>query len=187
MRIKILLLSSIVALIAFASCKKNTTTTITKVDSVLYLDSTIHASLSDSISADVDGLLFAADSGAYLEFDKDSYYTNGVPFNEFDFQSYDSKGDDYYIWLGTSANNFTPKTYGAFGDSTTYAGVEFDSTGGGYYYSSTVLNPATVTITSVSGTTVKGTFSGTIYRYGDSTQTGSNKKIITNGKFNLVY
>jgi hypothetical protein len=184
MKIKFVLLSAIVALIAFASCKKNTTTTITKVDTVLYLDSTVHASLSDSISADVDGLLFAADSGVYLEFYKNSYYVSGKTFNEFDFQSYDSKGNDFYIGLGTLGNTFTSKTYGSYKDTTTYVGIEFDSTSGSNYWSVTVLNPATVTITSVKGASIKGIFSGTVYPYGDSTQPG---KVITNGKFSLAY
>jgi hypothetical protein len=181
MRIKFLLFPAVlIVLIALASCTKSTTTTITKVDTVLYIDTTTQAA-SDSISADIDGLLFAADSGVYYNFDH-QYYNYGT-WNVVEFKSDDAKGNDFHLWFGTSANAFTAKTYGAFGDNNTLAGIEFDSTGGGSFWTSTILNPATITITSVTSTSVKATFNGTLYPDGDSTQPG---KVITNGKFALA-
>src|ERR1700749_2460706 len=172
MRIKFLLLSIFVALIAFTSCKKTT------VNSAA-------TAFSNDISANVDGLFFSADSGTYFEIYKDEW--NGKIYNEINFESYDSKGNDFYIWLGTTDSIFTNKTYGAYGDSTSFAGIEFDSTGGNEYWSNTVLNPATITITSSIASGLKATFNGTAYYDGDTTQTGSNKKAITNDKFSLSY
>jgi|GEM_PF-6473635 hypothetical protein len=190
MKVKILLLSGVIALIAFASCTKTTTNTITNTDTITsivnhtdtlkIIDTTTRA-VYDSTSALIDGTAFSTNLYPYFQ------YQSNVPSNHlnlFYFSSADVAGQKYYVGIYTTSNVIRAKTYGSFGDSTTSAIIEFDSTATNYYfYSSTVLNPTTVTITSINGTLIKGTFQGTIYRNGDSTGTGYNKKIVTNGKF----
>ena len=58
-----------------------------------------------------------------------------------------------------------------------------------FYTIGLVSNPFTVTITSVTPTSIQGTFSGKLYLDGDSTTTADSVRVITNGKFNapLIY
>ncbi len=181
MRIKLILASALVALIALASCKKNTVTkTVIENDTVKVRDTTNYP-VSLVISADIDGVPDTTTIPSYYE-----YYTSGG-FNVFDFQDADSVNNNLYVGIETLSNKFTAKTYGSFGDSTTEGYFEYYSTStSSWFYGSTILNPNTVTVTSIVGTTLKGTFQGTIYLNGDTTQTGSNKEVITNGKFAIT-
>jgi hypothetical protein len=198
MRIKFLLLSAVVALIAFASCKKTTTTTITHVDSITKIDSvpypdttTIHA-ISDSISTDMNGLPFVCDSAIYFIFNN-TFYNNGTPqfngstlHNQLDFESFDpASRNNFTMLVGTLGNSFPAKTYGAFGDTTTYASIAFDSASSAYIYLN-APGTGTITITSITNSTLKGTFQGTLYLFGD-TNNSITKKVITNGKFSIIY
>jgi hypothetical protein len=45
-------------------------------------------------------------------------------------------------------------------------------------------NPFTVTVTSITQTSIQGTFSGKLYLDGDSTTTADSIRVITNGTFN---
>jgi hypothetical protein len=184
MRIKLILASAFVALIAFASCKKSTVTKTVIENDTLKIPDTANYAISEIISADVNGVGDTATIPDYYEHYIDNIGSNAS--NAFDFDEYDSANNRFYLQVETLNNSITAKTYGAFGDSTTVSDVEFYQSGTGWYYGSTVLNPNTVTITSIIGTTLKGTFQGTIYLNGDTTQTGSNKKVVTNGKFAIT-
>lgn len=183
MRIKLLLLSAVViALITFASCKKTTTNTVTHHDTttVKTFDTSSYV-LADSVSANINGVPFPAYVYPYTDYYQSSGY-NGKTFNYLDIDPADSNYNYYDLYIGTSAAFYTAKTYGAFGDTTTSASIDFQLNGQ-YFYGGTVLNPNTITITSISGTKIQGTFQGTVYLNGDTTQTGANKAVITNGKF----
>ncbi len=185
MKIRLVLLSTIVALIALASCKKTTTNTITQHDTtkVITFDTSSYA-LADSVSADINGVPFPANVYPYIEYYTDNGY-NGKTFNFLDIDPSDSNNNYYDLYIATGSPSYSAKTYGAFGDTTTEAFIDF-SLNGQYYYGSTVLNPNTITITSISGSTMKGTFQGTVYVGGDTTATGTNKAVITNGKFSMA-
>jgi hypothetical protein len=47
-----------------------------------------------------------------------------------------------------------------------------------------ITNPFVITITSISATSIQGTFKGTLYMDGDSSTAPGNYKVITNGRFN---
>jgi hypothetical protein len=53
-----------------------------------------------------------------------------------------------------------------------------------FYTIGLVSNPFTVTITSITPTSIQGTFSGKLYLDGDSTTTADSIRVITNGRFN---
>jgi hypothetical protein len=179
MKIKLILASALVALIAFASCKKNTVTNTVIVNDTLKVPDTANYAISETISASFNGVADTATIPDYYEHYQDQINSNN--YNAFDFDVSDSNNNRIYLDVETLNSSITAKTYGAFGDSTTIAKIQFNNSS---YSGSTILNPNTVTITSISGPTVKGTFQGTIYANGDTTST--DKKVITNGKFTIV-
>jgi hypothetical protein len=184
MKIRLLLLSSVVALIVFASCKKTQTNTVIQHDTttVKTFDTTSYA-MVDSVFSDLNGTPFPAYAYPYIYNYKSTGY-NGNPFYYLEIDPSDSNNNYYDIYIGTSLPAYTARTYGAYGDTTTETDLDIYFNGK-YYYGSTVLNPNTITVTSISGSSMKGTFQGTVYVNGDTTQTGSNKQVITNGKFSI--
>ncbi|HMG83354.1 MAG TPA: hypothetical protein VK559_10005 [Ferruginibacter sp.] len=162
---KKIFLFTTLALLIFASCKKSSSPITT----------------NNTITASVDGVTYTCNTEPGNELYQDSTGTND--WYRFDAWISDSNNvNGFYIYFGKLNQPLTTGTYGAYGDSTTQAYIEYDSTGQ-YWGSQTILNPATIKVTSISGSTIQGTFSGTVYLYEDSTS--ANKKVITNGKFNL--
>jgi len=111
----------------------------------------------------------------------DPYYQSGYGGSTyFDVNTSDASGNNYYFTASTQGAALTAKTYGAPTDATTGDYIEVDPAAGGYNASD---NSTTITITSIVGAIVKGTFTGTIYPNGDNTQPGIT---ITNGQFTFV-
>ena len=189
MKIRFLLIpAAIIALISFASCKKNSVTNITKVDTVtntlrdtvikntsdtVKITDTATHNVADTLSGSLNGTAFIADV--------DSYYQSGYGGSTyFNVNTSDASGNYYYFSASTLDAALTAKTYGASGDVTTSDYIEVDPSAGGYNASD---NSTTITITSIVGAIVKGTFTGTLYPNGDNTQPGIT---ITNGQFTFV-
>jgi hypothetical protein len=85
----------------------------------------------------------------------------------------------------SSKEKLTNQTFGKVGDTTTTAMFEYDQNGFKYKTASknTATTAFTVTITSINGSSIQGTFQGNIFSEGDTTMT---KKVITNGKFDIA-
>lgn len=187
MRIKILLLSSIVALIAFASCKKTNTVTVTKLieDSVLKTSAdTLSASFNDTsyLVYNENWGETGADYG-WRGNDSTKYYYFETGAQDSTDNNYNYLEVDIYTLNGLLSVN---KTYGLTSDTTTEIYLYFYNNAGGYFESNGYKQaPATATITSISGNVITGTFSGTLFQYGDTTST--YKKVVTNGKFTSVF
>jgi len=162
-----MILLAALGLVVLASCKKS--------------GSSAPITTANTITGVVDGKTFTCNERFALE--SYSYMNDTTTWFGFDAYAYDSSNNEFYFEADQAKKVPTPKVYGALGDSTTYAYVEFDSTSGGWWGSETKLNPTTITITSTGGQAVQGTFQGTLYLYGDSTST--NTKVVTNGKFNI--
>jgi len=89
------------------------------------------------------------------------------------------------VLLFISKNPITNITYGSTGDTTNEVAIAMTYYTSSYWASAfpaTESNPATVTVTSISSSSIKGTLKGYIYLDGDST---AAYKPITNGKFNF--
>jgi len=148
----------------FASCKKTSSGTITATNTL-------------TATAFGDNFTFTTDfySESYLE-------SNTAPYDPYFYTyAYDSLGHAFEIGVyGYYTNNLAPKTYGALGDTTTSAyGDFYDPASNNYQYNTSVTNPFTVTITSL-GTSIQGTYKGTLY------DSGGDSVVITNGKFNAT-
>jgi hypothetical protein len=83
-----------------------------------------------------------------------------------------------------SIDEFTNKTFGIVGDTTSAASFEYDQNGFKYKTASknTATTAFTITIIGISGSSIQGTFTGNIFEEGDTTLT---KKVVTNGKFDI--
>jgi hypothetical protein len=162
----LILLAALV--LVFASCKKNSSGNITTTNT-----------LSATIKGDK--LSFTTDISAGIE----QYPSNPVDLY-FYAEAYDSIGNYLEVEADSYYKDLSPRTYGITGDSTAYTYVDFEPTGGGDYYNYTGMSntvpSALVVITSL-GSSVQGTFSGTLYNNGDVTNADSI--VIKNGKFNM--
>jgi hypothetical protein len=100
----------------------------------------------------------------------------------------------------SSPNSFTvtiasanPIVAGTYTDTSTVsanaASLQYAPYGGTTFFQSVsggqASHPTTVVVTSVSSTQIAGTFQGTVYVNGDTTNTTTTPKIITNGTFNV--
>ncbi|HMG83351.1 MAG TPA: hypothetical protein VK559_09990 [Ferruginibacter sp.] len=162
---KKIFLFATLALLIFASCKKSGSAITT----------------NNTITASVDGVVYNCNVEPASETYIDSSGTNA--WYSYDTWVSDSNHNGFYLYIAKLNKTITNGTYGVQGDSTTRAYIEYDSTSG-WWGSATVLSPATITITSSGGGNVQGTFQGTVYKYEDSTS--ADKKVITNGKFNIT-
>ena len=75
------------------------------------------------------------------------------------------------VYKGAYAENY-PETYPS-------VGIDYDFSTIGL-----VSNPFTVTVTSITPTSIQGTFKGTLFLDNDSTSNTDSLRVITNGKFN---
>ncbi|HMG83350.1 MAG TPA: hypothetical protein VK559_09985 [Ferruginibacter sp.] len=163
---KKIILFAALGLLTLASCKKSSSPAITT---------------AGTITATVDGVPYTCKLQTGSETQQDSSGTD--LWYQYDAYAYDSAYNEFYIDAEQLNKAISNKLYGTQGDSTTYAYIEFD-TNSAWWGSETILNPATITITSNGGGNVQGTFQGTVYLYRDSTS--ADKKVITNGKFNIT-
>jgi len=163
---KKMILFAVLGLLTLASCKKSSSPAITT---------------PNTITATVDGVTYTCKFLSGSEAEQDSSGTD-LWYN-YENYAYDSAYNELYLDIKQLNKAISSKTYGSQGDSTTEAYVEFDS-GGSYWGSVTKINPATITVTSSGGNTIQGTFQGTLYNSEDSTS--ADKKVITNGKFNIT-
>ena len=175
---KILLFSACVML-AFASCKKDSSKTTTS--------NTITATVGGSNTSFNTGAAaaMAADSGAYVLAVAGSTGTSSSaqsivvgllsdkPFVKGTY-TFDTSTDPNTITVIPSISFLTNES----GD----ASSEFDSSTDINLQDSTLSTTATVTITAISSTNIQGTFSGLLVNSGDNTTT----KTVANGKFNVA-
>ncbi|HTB52441.1 MAG TPA: hypothetical protein VK718_06690 [Ferruginibacter sp.] len=157
---------AVLGLLALASCKKTSSPAITT---------------TNTITATVDGVpdtfIFTTGSETFLDSTGEDLWYSYEAF------AYDSNHNQLRVVVEELNKAISNKIYGTQGDSTTNATIAF-YTDYDYWGSRTKLNPATITITSNGGGNVQGTFQGTVYEGNDTTS--ANKKVITNGKFNIT-
>jgi hypothetical protein len=90
------------------------------------------------------------------------------------------------VIAGTS--QITAGTYTEDGSTTNVASVNFVQAGSAYPYVSnnSNTNPVTVTVTSISSTSIQGTFKGDAFLL-DSNGATTTKKVIANGQFSVNF
>ncbi|HMG83151.1 MAG TPA: hypothetical protein VK559_08965 [Ferruginibacter sp.] len=217
MKLPIPILGLFIGCIIIASCTKEKTNTVTviKVDTINHTDtanaidtithttfafpvndSTVQLS-ADSISESIDGTpdLFTYFSTMDLRTIIGWNGDPAKPFHIFAMQAQDDANNaaaNYlYITINTTDNYLIAnKTYGTIGDSTstvtfTLNDASFGSSFGSEFSGKYSQGPSIATIKSISSNEITGTFQGTLFANNDST--GSNKKMLTNGKFNVLY
>jgi len=175
---KILLFSACV-LLAFASCKKDSS----KTSSSNSITATVGGSNSNFSTNAIAEL--AADSGAYVLAVGGSTGTSSsaqsvvvsllsdAPFVKGTY-TFDASTDPNTITVLPSVTYLTNTS----GDESS----EFDSSTVIDLQDSTLSTTCTITITAISSTNIQGTFSGLLVNEGDGTTT----KSVTNGKFNVA-
>ena len=177
---KKLLLFSACVMLAFASCKKDSSKTITASNTITATVGGSNMSFNTGASA-----ALATDSGAYvlavvgltgssttsqsivLGFLSDKPFVKGT-------YTFDESTDPNTITVLPSITYLT--------DMSGNESSEFDSNTEIDFGNSTLSTTATVSITSISSTNIQGTFSGLLVNDGDGTTT----KSVTNGKFNVT-
>ncbi|HTB53192.1 MAG TPA: hypothetical protein VK718_10510 [Ferruginibacter sp.] len=158
---KKLILFAALGLLLFTSCKKTSSGDITTAN-------TFSATITEE-----NGHAFPAfaNQNAY----SDLYLDGTSPLDYYIYSyAYDSTGGWMEVNMDSYYKGFTPRTYGTAGDSTSDVELYYDSANVKEYYTSTGI----VKVTTV-GTTMQGTFSGTLY------YNPSDSVIVTNGKFNI--
>ncbi|HTB52442.1 MAG TPA: hypothetical protein VK718_06695 [Ferruginibacter sp.] len=160
------ILFAAVGLLMLTACKKNNAAVTT----------------NNTITATIDGVIYTYNVEPSSLAHSDSSGSNNIWY-EYESYAINSNGSAFDLFCEKLNKTIASGTYGAQGDSTTEAYIEYDDSLGGNWESATIVNPATITITSAGGGNVQGTFQGTLYSNDDST---SAKKVITNGKFNFT-
>jgi len=148
------------------SCKKNTTGDIVA---------------TNTVTATVDNTNYVFNQNLY----DDSGFDPGTEFLSITEQS-DSIISGIELDV-TAVDNIqmTTGTYGLSGDSTRMGDIDlYDKNTGTDYYNidNSVTRPFTITVTSITATSIEGTFKGVAYANRDTTLT---QKTIINGKFNI--
>ncbi|HTB53187.1 MAG TPA: hypothetical protein VK718_10485 [Ferruginibacter sp.] len=150
----------------FASCKKSSSGTITA---------------PNSISATIKGDNISFMNSAYSYTDIDG--SNPIDYY-FEGEANDSLGNFLEVSFDSYYKNFSTRTFGIVGDSTTDAYVYFSpETGGSYYnYTGDGPSPILITLTSI-GSSMQGTFKGELYLNGNPSS--SDSIYISDGKFSI--
>ncbi|HTB52184.1 MAG TPA: hypothetical protein VK718_05345 [Ferruginibacter sp.] len=183
MKIPVIIITLFIACIAISSCKKKATVQLNTTDTTANnTDSTTTTSLDtiNIITATINGVTDTFNTQVGFTFSIDS--STASPYMVFIFSGYTNN----YTSNILGEINFpgvTP-TAGIYSEDSTaqmkYAAITYN---GFYYQANSSSNPVTVTITSITDTSAKGTFTGNVYLNADSTQTPLS---IVNGTFNLL-
>lgn len=88
----------------------------------------------------------------------------------------------------TGSSAITAGTYSENDQNGNVAGINYIEAGNTYPYVSynSTTNPATITITAISSTSVQGSFKGDVYLMSSNGVT-STKKVVTNGQFKVNF
>jgi hypothetical protein len=166
---KKLVLFGTLAILVLVSCKKSSSGSITTANSI---SATVKPIGSPAFPLSLNQYAYTY-----------SYIDGSNPIDYyFDGGAYDSLNNQLDVDIDSYYKPFSPRKYGAIGDTTSDAYVYYDSVGIKQFYSYTSGN-SIVNVTSV-GSTIQGTFTGTLYENGTP---GGDSVIITNGKFNIAF
>jgi hypothetical protein len=159
---KKIILVAIVWLMLITSCKKSNTAAPVA---------------TNIITATIDGTNYIFNSNLETQIIND---TTGTVFIAYEVDS----SSDFLNFKITSKNKIALKTYGESADSTAeiFMAYRAGNTATNYFNAYNTPDPFTITVTSVSGTLIKGTFAGNLYVNGIFTGT---PKVITNGTFSI--
>jgi hypothetical protein len=188
----------IASIIIITSCTKTKieTVTVTKIDTLNLKDTTVQL-LPDTISFLAGGSPYTLTNYSALTTESLLGWNGNpaIPYHILAFQAQDSfnniDGNAMNIEIFTTNGSLlSNKTYGALGDTTSGVIINFYNdtmnVNGNYYGSVDYpsISP-TVTITSINGNAISGTFQGALYYNADTT--GNNKTVVTNGRFSAFY
>ena len=156
-----LLLLPICVLLVFASCKKKSATPAT----------------TSTITVTIGGTAQTFNTGASAHVDN----TNG--FNSLSIIGIQSASSSNSIIL--TVTNTTPVVAGSYTGTSSQVDMSYSQASGAVYQfdGSNNASAATVVISSITSTNVKGTFSGTLELI---TGSGAVSQVLTNGAFDLV-
>jgi hypothetical protein len=96
-----------------------------------------------------------------------------------------ASGDQIAITI-QKENGVTTGTYNE-NDENTLASVMLTKGGVAYLSDYSETNPATITISSISETSIKGSFKGEVFKFNDGSEDGPEKKVLAEGKFDVQF